>query len=306
MHFYEVDVTTHAFIFSLSAQGNSKNSALCDSSAYKSLPQNTQHFCCVWKQRAADWEKISAAFAHRQSLQGLFGKSAAISLVIISTQCTRCQVPSIVQDVLDGWDLHTILCISYLNPGSGNEMGQRERDCLCVCVWLMEGWGYSEWMARELGWHTSWWTAWSGCGSVPPAACSSPCGTPTNTSVLDKTPGLGCCFMGPDSCHVTLQRVSRLLSFFWLPLPLITIMNCHCSFHLTDAFRSKYSRGPRKPQTVSRFTAPLLAPPAPASQGQDGNGPGGAEEALELIPCGAEDLAKWLMNHMHGFIWAEL
>lgn len=85
-------------------------------------------------------KKISAAFAHSQSLQGLFGKSAAISLVIISTQCTRCQVPSIAQDVLDGWDLHTILCISYLNPGSGNEMGQRERDCLCACdLWKSEG-----------------------------------------------------------------------------------------------------------------------------------------------------------------------
>lgn len=173
--------------------------------------------------------------------------------------------------------------------------------CVCVCdLWKGEG-TVSEWPE---GW------AGTCSGEQPGQAVAQPHQqrvpapvAPLQTqSVLDKTPGLGCCFMGPDSCHVTLQRVSRLLSFFWLPLPLITIMNCHCSFHLTDAFRSKYSRGPRKPQTVSRFTAPLLAPPAPASQGQDGNGPGGAEEALELIPCGAEDLAKWLMNHMHGFI----
>lgn len=76
----------------------------------------------------------------RKSLQclltvraGTFWESAAISLVIISTQCTRCQVASTAQDVLDGWDLHTILCISYLNPGSVNEMGQG-KGIVCVCV----------------------------------------------------------------------------------------------------------------------------------------------------------------------------
>lgn len=83
----------------------------------------------------------------RKSLQclltdraGTFCESAAISLVTTPTQCTRYQVPSTAQDVLDGWDLHTILCISYLNPDSGNEVGEKEMDCYGKVSEWPEGW----------------------------------------------------------------------------------------------------------------------------------------------------------------------
>lgn len=63
-------------------------------------------------------KSLQCLLTHRA---GTFWESAAVSLVTISTQCTKCQVPSTAQDVLDGWDLHMILSISYLNPGSGHE-----------------------------------------------------------------------------------------------------------------------------------------------------------------------------------------
>lgn len=124
---------------------------------------------------------------------GTSWETAAISLVIISTLCSRCQAPSTAQDVLDGWDLHTILCISYLSPGSGTEMGQREGLFVCVCdLWKGEG--------RVNEWPEAWagtCPACSGCGEAPPVACPRACGTPyKHSQCLDKTLGLGCCLHG--------------------------------------------------------------------------------------------------------------
>lgn len=81
---------------------------------------------------------------------GTIWERTAISLVIISTPCTGCQVPSTAQDVLDGWgpshySLY-LLSESRLRKWDGAE---RRGLSVCVCdLWKGEG--------RESEWPEGW------------------------------------------------------------------------------------------------------------------------------------------------------
>ena len=73
----------------------------------------------------------------------------------------------------------------------------------------------------------------------PASNMSQPLQQPLHAwSALDKTPWSGCCLHGSRllPCRSSSESFQSP-EVFWLPTPLITIMSCHRSFHLTDDFQ---------------------------------------------------------------------
>lgn len=123
---------------------------------------------------------------------GTSWESAAISLVIISPLCTRCQAPS---SGCTGWLGPSHYSLYFLFESWLRNWDGAEGKGLFVCVcdlWKGEG--------RVNEWPEAWagtCPACSGCGEAPPVACPRACGTPyKHSQCLDKTPGLGCCLHG--------------------------------------------------------------------------------------------------------------